>query len=802
MKFAHPCTGMAVLANLALILPAGAATIPLHLARPDGKPGDPSKPVKVYILAGQSNMVGMGDLAGARPYHPSVFLSADPAIIPGTMPIGGSALGSHGIFQSAGPDAPNGAIAHLFEGAYDPEADYSKLSPVQSGSVALGTVAEPLPSLPGPHTLVVKAWIDVPADGKYKIHAGFESSSHALATLDGIPVYQKQPGGAPVYEIVDLAAGKRYPLTITYLQDGSAALWLEQVGLEGRGDLVTLTQKDGKYTYLIDEKGEWTVRNDVHYQEARIAKDGKGSPLSAKSNGNSIGPELGFGWVMGEFHDEQVLLIKTAMGNRALSFDFRPPSSGRTDPDSQWESLEYRLMIEGVRKTLDNIDKVVPGYQGQGHEIAGFCWWQGHKDAGSSKEEYEKHLIHLIQDLRKEFNAPGMRAVVATVGFEGYRLSDAYQGVWAAQMAVGDPAQHPELAQTVASVDTREFWREMEESPRPQGHHYHRNAETYLLVGEAMGREMVRLSGGMAEPIPKSDREQKVAAAAAKPQPTPEQVAASHAATKPMILDGALVNFVSDPRNKAALEAEAAGTKPQRAPQFLDDTTDELVRFHRSAGIRDYDWQPFGPDLKHATWHYFLFDLPVDQNDPKAPVMAWTKAPSGMENWFMPGFDAAKAGWLSGAAPFGPEKFNEGLAPHLEWASSQRIPPRTICDKDVLLLRQTFEFPPLKEGHRYRIVVDGSAHSNAGEGYSLHANGTLIAETLEGVLAWRRGGGKTRGGHIYADQRDAFKGGGVTLAASSFPMKNPSNSITPHRQTLSVWMEEQKLPPLPATHLP
>ena len=72
------------------------------------------------------------------------------------------------------------------------------------------------------------------------------------------------------------------------------------------------------------------MRNDVFYKEARLRPESAGSALSATSNnGASIGPELGFGYVMGTFHDEQVLLIKTAQGNRSLGFDFRPPSSGR-----------------------------------------------------------------------------------------------------------------------------------------------------------------------------------------------------------------------------------------------------------------------------------------------------------------------------------------------------------------------------------------------------------------------------------------------------------------------------------------
>ena len=41
-----------------LVLPAAAKEIPDQLPDPDGTPPDTSKPVKVYIVAGQSNMVG------------------------------------------------------------------------------------------------------------------------------------------------------------------------------------------------------------------------------------------------------------------------------------------------------------------------------------------------------------------------------------------------------------------------------------------------------------------------------------------------------------------------------------------------------------------------------------------------------------------------------------------------------------------------------------------------------------------------------------------------------------------------
>jgi len=792
----------ALLAALAIPCPAlqAAAPIPRNLPRPDGKPGDLTKKVKVYILAGQSNMVGMGDISGARPLYPSVFLSADPAIIPGITPIGGFGLAAHGVYQSTEANAARGAKVSLLKGAYERKADYTRLAPDKTATVALGTVSEKLPAMDGPHTVVVSAAIDVPVTGTYTVHAGFEDSSCNFVSLEGKEVYRKEPGGKPVVAKVVLEQGKRYPLTITYFKDGSAAFWLEQVDLEGKGDLETVTVKDKKFTYLLDDAGKWTVRNDVFYKEARLHPEGAGSPLSATSNnGKSIGPELGFGYVMGTFHDEQVLLIKTAQGNRSLGFDFRPPSSGRAEAGDENEGLEYRLMVKGVRETLDKIDKIVPGYQGQGYEIAGFGWFQGHKDAGSTKEEYEKHLVNLINDLRKDLNAPQMRVVVATVGFHGYQLENGpWKGVWAAQMAVGDPKQHPEFAATVAAVDTRDFWREVEESPKEQDYHYNRNAETYLLVGEAMGRAMVRLSGGEAEPIPKSERETRLAAQgaaqAAKPAPTEEQQAASLAALKPLILDGALVSFLADPRNQPALRAAVKAEKPARATYLLDDALDAAVGYYQAAGIHAYDWQPFGGDMKNATWEYSSFDLPKTVDKAKGVPDLKAACPAGLENWFTPGFDSKQAGWKSGAAPFG--QLGDKAA-YPDWMPRYAEPPKTTCEKDVLLLRQGFAIPPLQAGHRYRIRIDGSAHPNSGEGFALYVNGKLLAESKSGVVAWRREGRRPRGSHVWPEFRAEFNGGKVTLAVASFPMDNqPTDRLLPHRAHLSVWLEAMKLPPV------
>jgi hypothetical protein len=60
-----------------------------------------------------------------------------------------------------------------------------------------------------------------------------------------------------------------------------------------------------------------------------------------------------------------------------------------------------------------------------------------------------------------------------------------------AQAAV---AERPEFEGTVAFVPTADFRRPAEESPNTgHGHHWFGNAESYFLIGQALGEAMVKL---------------------------------------------------------------------------------------------------------------------------------------------------------------------------------------------------------------------------------------------------------------------------------------------------------------------
>ncbi len=741
-----------VLALAGNVLGAEIKNVPAQLPAPDGKPGDSTKPVKVYILSGQSNMVGMATLSGAKNSYSGIFYCSDPE-----TPAGPLDIWQVGRFKTA-PLA-------VFHADGTPARD-----PIVQGS------------------------FEVPEHGVYQLQCGSGESSFVSMEVAGKPAYSRVAGKSPVRPEITLEPGKRHPFTITGFAGKPPRFWLKKLELLGNGDLEAVVKRDGMFPWLLDGSGNWAARQDVWLQEARLTPGGTGSPLVPTWNGKTFGPEIGFGHVLGTFHDEAVLLIKTAQGNRSLAYDFRPPSSGRNDPTSEFESAEYKLTIQGVRETLAKIDKIVPGYKGQGYEIAGFAWWQGHKDSFSEKDiaEYEKNLVNLINDLRKDLNAPKMPVVVGGLGFGGHNMPEKFRGIMNAQLAVGDPAKHPEFAGTVASVDTRDFWREVDESPKGEDYHYNRNAETYLRVGDALGRAMVGLLGGKAEPLPQAPRPKTVPPAT---EATEEQLAATRKKLAPIILESIVPDYIASPENQAAIAAAAKGERPQRPNQFLRDSIDSLVNIYHSAGIHDYDWKVFGKDLRDAEWDVFSFDPPETQPQDQPNRYRKVTLPAGMENWFAVDFDAAKSGWKKGLPPFGTLGGKlEPIGGCGREGCGCGEKPRTLWEKEVIMIRGTFDIPPLKDGHRYRVQVGGSNHVSTGEGYAIYANGKLLAESTTGVP--NRAGGQPRGGPICTDMRGEFKGGKVTLAANSFLQSFKKKAVIPPSGHLTIWIEEQKLPPL------
>ncbi|MEZ6057045.1 MAG: sialate O-acetylesterase [Planctomycetaceae bacterium] len=441
------------------------------------------KPVKVYILSGQSNMVGIGQVTG-----------------------GGSRWGSEFIDP----------VLSVYPGKYSPDADYQKMEPTKTLKLAAFGGVMPTP-YPGGGTQIVRGFLQVKNTGVYELRPGYGASTDNIMEVDGKEVYRQEPGKEARHTHITLTADKKVPFQIIYLNDQANGLgWIARMDIPGT--LATVVKQDRKFPYLVDKQGNWVIRDDVWYKGVVTATANKWLSIGCGAGNNNIGPELGFGHIVGDYHDEPVLVLKASQGNRSLGWDYLPPGSeqyehdgyvyaGYKDSPARWEKgtspqpinwyagKQYDDCFGAVHEVLNNFDKEFPHWKGRGYEIAGFVWWQGHKDGGEPHaSRYEQNLVHLIKTLRKEFDAPNAPFVIATIGFDGWNMAGPHKIVAEAQLAVsGDKRKYPEFQGNVLTVETRDFWRSPEMSPTNQGFHYNQNAETYMLVGEGLGKGMLEL---------------------------------------------------------------------------------------------------------------------------------------------------------------------------------------------------------------------------------------------------------------------------------------------------------------------
>ncbi len=263
----------------------------------------------------------------------------------------------------------------------------------------------------------------------------------------------------------------------------------------GKGTLATLLDdpaKSARLKHLRNPNGTWKVRDDVFVRFQREGQPLLSGPLglgfSVYGDAHHFGPELQFGHVLGDAVDNPVLLIKTAWGGKSLYKDFRPPSSGGE------VGKYYKLMISQVRDSLARMETEFPSTRGAGYELSGLVWYQGWNDGVNPKTavpEYEQNLVNLIKDVRTEFKSPKLPVVIGELTGPWVKADAGWEALRKAQ---AEAANRTEFEGNVAFVPTRNFVRKAEDSPNPShGHHEFGNAETYFLVGDALGKGMVKL---------------------------------------------------------------------------------------------------------------------------------------------------------------------------------------------------------------------------------------------------------------------------------------------------------------------
>ena len=160
--------------------------------------------------------------------------------------------------------------------------------------------------------------------------------------------------------------------------------------------------------------GKWIKRDDVIATFHGVAA----TPLTVGTTTRPwgrVGPEIGFGKVVGDAIDEPVMLMKIAWGGQSLAIDFNPPSRGKWGDrkvkykDGEWWKpgsigWAYQAVFNEMHIALDKTKKAFPDLADREFEIAGIVWFQGWNDGGNDAGEssYEANLTCLIDGLRQE----------------------------------------------------------------------------------------------------------------------------------------------------------------------------------------------------------------------------------------------------------------------------------------------------------------------------------------------------------------------------------------------------------------
>ena len=309
-----------------------------------------------------------------------------------------------------------------------------------------------------------------------------------------------------------------------------------QSNMQGHAALRTLEyliyneETAAEYQHWKDRDGRWYERSDVWIWTTDGNRSGKLKPGFGASD-IKMGPELGFGWVLGEHFQEQVLLIKTCWGGRSVRRDFLSPSSDRPSEEKLQQELKrsqkrrtettmddikatygkaYRDMIANVDDVLANLDQHFPSFKKErGYELAGFVWFQGWNDMvdGDQRQEqytqYTQRLGNMLRDVRRDLKAPHLPIVIGELGASGQR------GEF--QLAQKAVTELPGLAGTSRFVKTVEFWDpkvaemvnqgvwkgpdwvQFYNRGSDRGYHYLGSAKIQYQMGKSFGRAMTEM---------------------------------------------------------------------------------------------------------------------------------------------------------------------------------------------------------------------------------------------------------------------------------------------------------------------
>ncbi|MEM1068890.1 MAG: sialate O-acetylesterase [Planctomycetota bacterium] len=284
----------------------------------------------------------------------------------------------------------------------------------------------------------------------------------------------------------------------------------------------------------LREDDRWIERDDVFIKYLN-----RNGPLTLGfGSRDRTGSEFEFGYVLGEHHEEPVLLIKAAWGGHSLYKNFRSPSNppsqemldadlakrqertrknneknNKNDPLPTMEEIrsEYGLSYRNMRNEIESAktgyETMFPALKGKSLEFAGFFWFQGWNDQYNGAEtEYESNMKTFINDVRKDLGARKLPFVIAVMGQnQSKEPKGAMKVIQDAQLAMQEV---PEFKGNVKSIRTdvlvdkaaealyptwRDNFEQWEKTGSDHGYHYLGSAIWFTRIGNACAEAIIEL---------------------------------------------------------------------------------------------------------------------------------------------------------------------------------------------------------------------------------------------------------------------------------------------------------------------
>lgn len=317
-----------------------------------------------------------------------------------------------------------------------------------------------------------------------------------------------------------------------------------QSNMQGQASLFTLGHqiKDPRtaetFAHLHDGEGNYKSRADVS-----IDFINQRGPLTVGygANDQKFGPELGFGWAVGDHYEQPVLIIKAAYGGRSLFRDFRSPSAGlpddaylqselaraqastkknnerrnRNDPLPTMDDIKtkygfaYRDMVGEINRVKANYKTLLPELADRELAFTGFVWFQGWNDmiSANNSAAYTDNMRHFIKDIRKEIGVKDLPFVIGQLGVDGpyagddakgdkkevfkQRQADAAKGLQNVSVVQTDQYWDPVAAEKYKTWrDDIDDWRKY---GNDHGYHYLGSPLIIYRIGIAFGEAMIGL---------------------------------------------------------------------------------------------------------------------------------------------------------------------------------------------------------------------------------------------------------------------------------------------------------------------